>query len=106
MDPYEALGVSKNASDDEIKKAYRKIAKECHPDIKPGDKAAEDKFKAAAAAFDLLKDPETRARYDRGEIDATGAERPERQFYRDFAHAGDNPYQAGRGGFEGGALEA
>ncbi len=99
MDPYEALGVSKNASDDEIKKAYRKIAKECHPDIKPGDKAAEDKFKAAAAAFDLLKDPETRARYDRGEIDATGAERPERQFYRDFAHAGDNPYQAGRGGF-------
>lgn len=57
----------------------------------------EARFKAIAAAYDLLKDPETRARFDAGEIDATGAERPQRQYYRDFAAAGDNPYQQRRG---------
>lgn len=96
-DPYEVLGVGKDASAAEIKKAYRKIAKECHPDINPDDPAAIERFKAASAAYELLSDPEKRARYDRGEIDETGAERPERQFYRDFAHAADNPYQTGRG---------
>ncbi len=92
--PYEALGVAKGASADEIKKAYRKIAKESHPDLHPGDKAAEARFKAAAAAFDLLKDAEKRARFDRGEIDASGQERPrERSYYRDFAEKPDNPYR-------------
>ncbi len=100
MDPYEALGVKKTATDAEIKKAYRKIAKESHPDLNPDDKEAEARFKAASAAYDLLKDPEQRARFDRGEIDAQGQERPERHFYRDFAGAEGNPYQAGRG-FEG-----
>lgn len=93
--PYDVLGVGKTASAEEIKKAYRKIAKESHPDLHPGDAAAEARFKAAGAAFDLLKDPETRARYDRGEIDATGAERPRQQYYRDFAEQPGNPYREG-----------
>ena len=91
-DPYAALGVKKTASQEEIKKAYKRIARESHPDLNPDDAAAEGRFKAASAAYDLLKDPEKRARFDRGEIDASGQERPERRYYRDFAEAG-----AGRG---------
>lgn len=94
--PYDVLGVAKTASADEIKKAYRKIAKESHPDLRPGDKAAEARFKAAAAAFDILKDPEKRGQFDRGEIDATGQERPrQRTYYRDFAEEQGNPYRQG-----------
>ncbi len=94
--PYDALGVAKSAGAEEIKKAYRKIAKESHPDLHPGDEAAERRFKAAAAAYDLLKDPETRERFDRGEIDASGHERPhERTYYRDFAQDPGNPYRRG-----------
>lgn len=96
-DPYAALGLTKDATTEEIKKAYRKIARTSHPDLNPGNKASEARFKAASAAYDLLRDPETRARFDRGEIDATGAERPERQFYRDYAGAADNPYRGQRG---------
>ncbi len=92
-DPYSVLGVSKEASDAEIKKAYRRIAKDCHPDLKPGDTEAEAKFKAAAAAYDLLKDPEKRKQYDNGEIDASGQERPQ-QYYRDYAEAAGNPYRS------------
>lgn len=99
-DPYDILGVPKTASADEIKAAYRKLARSNHPDLNPDDKAAEARFKAASHAYELLKDPETRARFDRGDIDATGAERPERQYYRDYAAASENPYQSGRG-FEG-----
>ncbi|PCH72043.1 MAG: molecular chaperone DnaJ [Rhodobacteraceae bacterium] len=95
-DPYKALGLTKSASDAEIKKAYRKIARSCHPDLKPDDPKAEAKFKAASAAYDLLKDSETRARFDKGEIDASGAERPERQFYREYAEAPGNPYRSGQ----------
>lgn len=94
--PYDVLGVAKTASADDIKKAYRKIAKESHPDLHPGDKTAEARFKAAAAAFDLLKDAEKRARFDRGEIDASGQERPQqRTYYRDFAEQPGNPYRQG-----------
>ncbi|MCA0929374.1 DnaJ C-terminal domain-containing protein [Ruegeria profundi] len=92
-DPYSVLGVAKDASAAEIKKAYRRIAKDCHPDLKPGDTEAETKFKAAAAAYDLLKDPETRARYDKGEIDASGQERQQQQYYREYAEAAGNPYR-------------
>lgn len=87
-DPYKVLGVARNASQDEIRKAYRKLAKDLHPDLHPGDKVAENRFKAVSAAYHLLSDPERRARYDRGEIDASGAEQPQRPFYRDFADAG------------------
>jgi DnaJ-class molecular chaperone len=95
-DPYSTLGLKKSASDDEIKKAYRKIARTSHPDLNPDDKNAEERFKAAGAAYDLLKDPETRARFDRGEIDATGAERQERQYYREYAENPDSPYGRGQ----------
>src|SRR5919198_939012 len=84
-DPYTVLGVKRDAGEDEIRKAYRKLAKQYHPDLNPGKKEAEARFKAINAAYDLLSDKEKRARYDRGEIDASGAERPERQFYRGFA---------------------
>lgn len=95
-DPYEALGLKKTATDAEIKKAYRRIAKTDHPDLNPDPKAAE-RFKAASAAYDLLKDPEQRRRFDAGEIDATGQERPQRRYYREYAGAADNPYAEGAG---------
>ncbi len=82
--PYEVLGVKRDASADDIRKAYRKLAKEFHPDLNPGKPAAEARFKAVTAANDILSDPEKRARYDRGEIDETGAERP-RYSYRPHA---------------------
>ncbi|PRY26781.1 DnaJ-class molecular chaperone [Aliiruegeria haliotis] len=96
-DPYEALGLARTATAAEIKKAYRRIAKECHPDLNPGDDTAEERFKAASAAYDLLKDPDTRARFDKGEIDASGAERPERHFYREYTEQPDHSYYSSQG---------
>jgi DnaJ-class molecular chaperone len=96
-DPYAALGVSKTATQEEIRKAYKKIAKKSHPDLNPGDADAAARFKAAAAAHDLLKDPEKRARFDRGEIDASGQERPERRFYREYAEGPEATYHTSRG---------
>ena len=93
-DPYEVLGVSKTASEDDIRKAFRKLAKKNHPDLNPGDKAAEARFKEISQANDILSDPEKRRRYDAGEIDASGQEMPPRGFYRDQA-----------GGFGGGKYE-
>jgi DnaJ-class molecular chaperone len=96
-DPYEALGLTRTATADEIKKAYRKLVRSSHPDLNPDDAQAEARFKAIGSAYDLLKDPETRARFDAGEIDASGVERPQRQYYRDFADASDNTYRERRG---------
>src|SRR6476620_2962620 len=63
-DYYEILGVTKTAKAEEIKKAYRKVAMQFHPDRNPGDKSAEDKFKEAAEAYEVLSDEERRRRYD------------------------------------------
>ncbi|MDR3487498.1 MAG: J domain-containing protein [Bradyrhizobium sp.] len=87
-DPYAVLGVPKTASQKEIQAAFRKLAKKLHPDLHPGVKDAQQKFQEVSAAYDILGDPEKRARFDRGEIDASGAEQPRRRYYRDFAEAG------------------
>lgn len=83
-DYYEVLGVEKSANADEIKKAYRKAAIKYHPDKNPGDKEAEEKFKEAAEAYDVLSNPDKRARYDQ------------------FGHAGMSGAAGGAGGFGGG----
>lgn len=75
-DPYQVLGVPKTASEEEIKSAYRQLAKKFHPDMNPGKKEVELKFKEISVAYDLLSDATKRARYDRGEVDAQGNDRP------------------------------
>ena len=100
QDPYRELGVSRSASADEIRKAFRKLAKKHHPDANQGNKAAEETFKRLSAAFDLLGDPEKRRRFDAGEIDADG-----REIHRGFA---GNPFgQEGgpAGGFRSAEFE-
>lgn len=84
-DPYDVLGVSRTASDDEIKAAYRALAKKYHPDLNPGKKDIETKFKEVNGAYDILGDTEKRKKYDRGEMDAGGNAR---------ASASQNYYRA------------
>lgn len=102
-DLYETLGLAKTATDQEIRSAYRKLAKASHPDLHPGDKAAEQRFKEISAAYAILGDEEKRKKYDAGEIDETGAERqPERRYYRQYAET-DPAFKYGAGsdaGFE------
>ena len=89
-DPYQILGVSREAAQDDIRKAYRRLAKKNHPDLNPGDTAAEARFKDIASAYDIIGDEKKRARFDNGEIDASGAERAqqtEREFYHQHAEA-------------------
>ncbi len=90
QDPYQELGVPRTASADEVRRAFRKLAKQYHPDKNPGDKAAEDRFKRVSGAFDLLGDEDKRKKFDRGEIDADGRE----------VQRGFNGDPFGRGGFE------
>lgn len=92
-DPYEILGVARTASAEELQKAYRKLAKKLHPDLNPGNAEAEEKFKEIAGAYDLVGDAEKRKRFDRGEIDAAGTERPRQSYYKDYASTDqDHPY--------------
>src|SRR4051812_18429080 len=74
-DPYKVLGVPRDATEKQIRSAFLKLAKTSHPDLNPGDPAAEQRFKDISAAHDLLSDAERRGRYDRGEIDEAGQER-------------------------------
>ncbi len=74
QDPYKELGVARSASAEDIRKAFRKLAKRHHPDANPGDKSAEERFKRISTAFDLLGDPDKRRKFDAGEIDADGRE--------------------------------
>jgi DnaJ-class molecular chaperone len=84
--------VPRTASADDIRKAYRKLAKELHPDVRPNDRIAEERFKRATAAFNLLSEPGPKARFDRGEIDADGNERMGfNSRPRQSAHAGGGP---------------
>ena len=94
-DPYLELGVSRTASADEIRKAFRKLAKQNHPDTNPGDKAAEERFKKVSAAFDIVGDAEKRKKFDAGLIDADGRETAQ-------GFPGGGPWGAGSGGGFGG----
>ena len=85
-DLYEVLGISKTADEKTIKKAYRKLAKKYHPDMNPGDKTAEQKFKEATDAYNILSDPEKRKLYDQyghAAFDGTGAES---EFYKNYTN--------------------
>jgi DnaJ-class molecular chaperone len=95
-DPYETLGVPRDATPEAIKQAYRKLARQHHPDLNPGKPAAEERFKAVAAAHDLLSDPDKRARFDRGEIDAAGQEQRPAGAYRRHAEDTEGERYAGR----------
>lgn len=96
-DPYQELGVSRSASADEIRKAFRKLAKQHHPDTNPGNAAAEEKFKQVSAAFDILGDAAKRKKFDAGEIDADG-----RETMRGFGGGGPFGQQGGAWGGPGG----
>ena len=95
-DPYKVLGVARDAPDEEVRRAYRKLAKQLHPDVNPANRAtAEERFKKVSAAYDIIGDPEKRKQFDRGEIDANGEAR--RGFHRTRA-GGGGPFGGRAGG--------
>src|ERR1700694_1555160 len=103
-DPYAVLGVSKTASSEEIKKAYRKLAKKHHPDVNPGDKKAEEKFKDISSAFDIVGDPKRRSLYDEfGEVATKpGFDEAKVRAYQQQAAAAGAGFGGGRGFSSGG----
>jgi len=99
-DPYKVLGVARDASQDDIRRAYRKLAKKHHPDLNPGDAVAEARFKEISAANGLLSDPEKKGQFDRGEIDAGGQDQGPRSGYRQHADGeAGRRYDHGGGGW-------
>ncbi len=94
VDPYATLGVSRDAGEDEIRRAFRKLAKELHPDLHPQDSAAAERFKRVSAAYDILGDPPKRRQFDSGEIDASGEPRRTRHQKYANAYAGPGGYSA------------
>lgn len=98
-DPYETLDVARTATQKEIQKAYRKLAKKLHPDLNPGDKDAEERFKQVSAAYAILGDEENRRRFDRGEIDGDGTEVPTRNAHRRSPKGGDTAFHRSSGDF-------
>jgi len=104
QDPYQELGVARSANADEIRKAFRKLAKQYHPDKNPGNAQAEERFKRLSAAFDLLGDVDKRKKFDAGEIDADGRETMRGFSGSPFGQGGGFRPGAG-GGFQGGEFE-
>lgn len=98
-DPYQTLVLERTATEADIRLAFKALTRKHHPDLHPGDAAAAERFTDISAAYDLLKDPETRRRFDAGEIDAAGAERPQPRYYRDYADAGRAEGHAAADGF-------
>ena len=112
-DPYQILGVSRAAKADEIRKVYRGLAKKNHPDLHPGDKAAEARFKEISSAYAIVGDEAKRALFDAGKIDGSGNEiheAPPRESYRQYAEAGpgfkyDRPWGDAAGGAGSGGID-
>ena len=105
-DPYTTLGVPRDASQDAIRDAYRKLAKQHHPDLNPGNAKSEETFKAVSAANSILSDPEKRGKFDRGEIDASGQEQAPGESYRDHAEGGSGRRYSRTGPQSGGWSDA